>query len=100
MLLALLRKKPVLWIAFSSSPRLAAANAAAVGYFLNKAGVTMFTRTSVHCAERIVAIRSSSGLLKPRAHRASGYSFAKSLDRKSTRLNSSHLGISYAVFCL
>src|SRR5205814_8070770 len=25
---------------------------------------------------------------------------AASLDRKSTRLNSSHLGISYAVFCL
>src|SRR5437899_5679551 len=24
----------------------------------------------------------------------------KTLDRKSTRLNSSHLGISYAVFCL
>src|ERR1035441_10842501 len=24
----------------------------------------------------------------------------KALDRKSTRLNSSHLGISYAVFCL
>src|SRR5262245_62538808 len=24
----------------------------------------------------------------------------RSLDRKSTRLNSSHLGISYAVFCL
>ena len=24
----------------------------------------------------------------------------ESLDRKSTRLNSSHLGISYAVFCL
>src|SRR5258705_9345561 len=29
--------------------------------------------------------------------RARGASFA---DRKSTRLNSSHLGISYAVFCL
>src|SRR5437899_4580002 len=27
-------------------------------------------------------------------------SIAKDLDRKSTRLNSSHLGISYAVFCL
>src|SRR5205814_6485473 len=27
-------------------------------------------------------------------------SHAGSLDRKSTRLNSSHLGISYAVFCL
>src|SRR5262245_64359513 len=26
--------------------------------------------------------------------------FAVSTDRKSTRLNSSHLGISYAVFCL
>src|SRR5437899_9892583 len=26
--------------------------------------------------------------------------FVLSLDRKSTRLNSSHLGISYAVFCL
>src|SRR5205814_3141164 len=30
------------------------------------------------------------------AQRAEGYI----LDRKSTRLNSSHLGISYAVFCL
>src|SRR5258705_7658337 len=27
-------------------------------------------------------------------------SFHSDLDRKSTRLNSSHLGISYAVFCL
>src|SRR5471030_3469455 len=26
--------------------------------------------------------------------------FQRTLDRKSTRLNSSHLGISYAVFCL
>src|SRR5262245_65123181 len=26
--------------------------------------------------------------------------FVERLDRKSTRLNSSHLGISYAVFCL
>src|SRR5258705_3251617 len=29
-----------------------------------------------------------------------GGDFAESADRKSTRLNSSHLGISYAVFCL
>src|ERR1035438_3360822 len=29
-----------------------------------------------------------------------GETFADHLDRKSTRLNSSHLGISYAVFCL
>src|SRR5262245_64149278 len=30
----------------------------------------------------------------------SGAAAASRLDRKSTRLNSSHLGISYAVFCL
>src|ERR1035441_10716524 len=28
------------------------------------------------------------------------YSMGPNVDRKSTRLNSSHLGISYAVFCL
>src|SRR5690554_7383156 len=28
------------------------------------------------------------------------YSFARLIDRKSTRLNSSHVRISYAVFCL
>src|ERR1035438_7943850 len=33
------------------------------------------------------------------AHDVSAYSLV-ALDRKSTRLNSSHLGISYAVFCL
>jgi len=32
--------------------------------------------------------------------KGSVYSTSTSLDRKSTRLNSSHLGISYAVFCL
>src|SRR3712207_8229051 len=29
-----------------------------------------------------------------------GFEYAKNLDRKSTRLNSSHANISYAVFCL
>src|SRR5262245_62893210 len=37
----------------------------------------------------------------PRRRRASSSAAPASLaDRKSTRLNSSHLGISYAVFCL
>src|ERR1039458_3436066 len=35
-----------------------------------------------------------------RAERNTGEFVAACLDRKSTRLNSSHLGISYAVFCL
>src|ERR1035441_10746767 len=34
------------------------------------------------------------------ACRASGARYRPLTDRKSTRLNSSHLGISYAVFCL
>src|SRR5699024_11887650 len=29
-----------------------------------------------------------------------GWTYPKNLDRKSTRLNSSHVSISYAVFCL
>src|SRR5690625_182693 len=33
-------------------------------------------------------------------HVTSIYSARKALDRKSTRLNSSHVAISYAVFCL
>src|SRR5262245_64908726 len=40
------------------------------------------------------AIRGAPGCLRPE-WRVEG-----TLDRKSTRLNSSHLGISYAVFCL
>ena len=33
-----------------------------VGYFKNNPGVTMFTRTSVHWADKIVAIKSSNAL--------------------------------------
>src|SRR5256885_9726820 len=34
------------------------------------------------------------------SHSEAGFAFALEEDRKSTRLNSSHLVISYAVFCL
>src|SRR5258705_8316859 len=37
--------------------------------------------------------------LEPGVEGRAGWGFHE-LDRKSTRLNSSHLGISYAVFCL
>src|SRR5262245_63672837 len=43
----------------------------------------------------LVSASANSGALSPTA----GASVAAG-DRKSTRLNSSHLGISYAVFCL
>src|SRR5262245_63451831 len=55
-------------------------------------------------------VSSSAGMPPPtrssmravsRSHaRRSGYAPRVWTDRKSTRLNSSHLGISYAVFCL
>src|SRR2546426_2467707 len=46
--------------------------------------------------------RSAHGLLRHRPDHAPGgpYGTARASDRKSTRLNSSHLVISYAVFCL
>src|SRR5699024_11294893 len=36
----------------------------------------------------------------PKDHPAIGYILSNITDRKSTRLNSSHVSISYAVFCL
>src|SRR5262245_65782978 len=45
------------------------------------------------------AARGRSSLLRASTASASGPDRGRA-DRKSTRLNSSHLGISYAVFCL
>src|SRR5258705_4797737 len=43
---------------------------------------------------------AASGLTYPLISTTSATSLGLLIDRKSTRLNSSHLGISYAVFCL
>ena len=56
------RKKPVDRISGSSSAAAAFASARASGYCLKSAGVTMLTRSSVDCADRIVATSSSKGL--------------------------------------
>ena len=53
----------------------ALAQSAGDWYFLNKSFVTIFTLTSVHCAERIVEIKSWSGFLKFSAILALGYDF-------------------------
>src|SRR5262245_25346017 len=44
--------------------------------------------------------RGSRHRRRRRAHRQQARRTVRGKDRKSTRLNSSHLGISYAVFCL
>src|SRR5438045_7959607 len=52
---------------------------------------------------RAVGAEQAHDLSAPDAKRNIGHSAVSNIsfrDRKSTRLNSSHLGISYAVFCL
>src|SRR5438045_6205385 len=41
-----------------------------------------------------------AGKLRANQRATAGWKISRFIDRKSTRLNSSHLGISYAVFCL
>src|SRR5690349_23524750 len=51
-------------------------------------------------ASRVERVIPTSGSANRRAHRICTYSRSVTGDRKSTRLNSSHVEISYAVFCL
>src|SRR2546426_2089609 len=49
------------------------------------------------CKGRKVAVERNGEIVPRSAH---GSTLIETIDRKSTRLNSSHLVISYAVFCL
>src|SRR2546426_8536673 len=63
---------------------------------------TLFPYTTLfrsHAGGSILLIVSGTDV-RPSAWRAVAAATALNLDRKSTRLNSSHLVISYAVFCL
>src|SRR5438477_5682316 len=75
-------------------------------FFFNDTATTEIYTLSLHDALPISATRSQAFLHAPGAC-ARGTTSAKSQtigsapgDRKSTRLNSSHMSISYAVFCL
>src|SRR5205814_9355340 len=63
---------------------------------------TLFPYTTLFRSERSFARHPLSVRCHIIAHTQipSGEAFGRVRDRKSTRLNSSHLGISYAVFCL
>src|SRR5256885_17265447 len=78
----------------------------AVFFFFNDTATTEIYTLSLHDALPICALRLSDPFAYPQ-HRDAGTDVLQSVhwgdregDRKSTRLNSSHLVISYAVFCL
>src|SRR5437667_1545550 len=50
--------------------------------------------------EAIAEHKNEPDWMRKVRHQALDYFFARPIDRKSTRLNSSHITISYAVFCL
>src|SRR5437899_4602129 len=73
-------------------------------FFFNDAATTEIYTLSLHDALPICRRSARSRARRRSRTRArgdgSGHRRARGRDRKSTRLNSSHLGISYAVFCL
>src|ERR1035437_5516519 len=75
---------------------------AADGFGLKFSGLQLsfFNRSALPPCRRDAHGKTSGGTYRA-AQRESGFSAAApSADRKSTRLNSSHANISYAVFCL
>src|SRR5256885_6667527 len=71
-------------------------------FFFNDTATTEIYTLSLHDALPILHYNRTGGRERPpgcRGARATGAG-AGARDRKSTRLNSSHLVISYAVFCL
>src|SRR5438045_7213689 len=64
---------------------------------------TLFPYTTLFRSNAVLGACVQIDIVIPHAAAADGAQArdtAQGLDRKSTRLNSSHLGISYAVFCL
>src|SRR6266480_6429951 len=74
-------------------------------FFFNDTATTEIYTLSLHDALPISAPRPRARLAGPRLRRLLGLHARRAglrggEDRKSTRLNSSHMSISYAVFCL
>src|SRR5256885_9513108 len=67
-------------------------------FFFNDTATTEIYTLSLHDALPIWPDAEIPGTRRPAGHR--GKPGNRNRDRKSTRLNSSHLVISYAVFCL
>src|SRR5215204_6921476 len=65
-------------------------------FFFNDTATTVIYTLSLHDALPVSATSPCKALARPQ----SGTPWTTPRDRKSTRLNSSHTVISYAVFCL
>src|SRR5690625_6949202 len=85
--------------------------ACSIGAFAAESGITFVAehmRLTAYFGEEEVRIVISDGteIILPQVRAASGAKYVADAttfwnkDRKSTRLNSSHVAISYAVFCL
>src|SRR5438874_10736803 len=68
-------------------------------FFFNDTATTEIYTLSLHDALPISRRRSTAARRRPGSLRP-GRCTCRTRDRKSTRLNSSHVEISYAVFCL
>src|SRR5438477_11179965 len=66
-------------------------------FFFNDTATTEIYTLSLHDALPIPVARSGCSMRSPRNSNRAAWATG---DRKSTRLNSSHMSISYAVFCL
>src|SRR5699024_11722228 len=69
--------------------------------FLDKIGLSSLYQTYIK--QGLLFYRGDRHLMTiapTRSGKGTGYIITNALDRKSTRLNSSHVSISYAVFCL
>src|SRR6266571_8406791 len=69
-------------------------------FFFNDTATTEIYTLSLHDALPISCPGESLPTRSRRARRPESSASARAGDRKSTRLNSSHMSISYAVFCL
>src|SRR5258705_1885756 len=69
-------------------------------FFFNDTATTEIYTLSLHDALPISSLTVPVLTYSIQTFAVASLGNSKSLDRKSTRLNSSHLGISYAVFCL
>src|SRR5471032_3065053 len=88
----LIQTDPWAMVICADTPRIA------IYFFFNDTATTEIYTLSLHDALPIFHSESKIGLSnRPRAH---ADPHQRRRDRKSTRLNSSHITISYAVFCL